>query len=67
MSNNAFRFVTTGHQALAFALAAFMTLGVLGTVDGLAVHYQGEAAYAAQQAAPASQQVVVVAQRARKV
>jgi hypothetical protein len=63
----------TGQRLIALAVAALVTTAVLGGVNGLATHYQAEAeaeaAYAAQQAAPASEHVVQMrpsGQRARR-
>lgn len=59
-------FSTAGQQTSAFGLALMVTWATLAAVTGLADRYQDDARIAAQQATPASQQVVVVGQRARK-
>jgi hypothetical protein len=59
-------FMSTTQQVTAFGLSLAVTLTMLASVTSLAGHYQHEAQVAAQQAAPASQQVVVAAQRGRK-
>ncbi len=64
--NTAKIFSTTGQQTSAFGLALLVTWAMLSAVTGLAEGYQADARIAAQQATPASQQVVVVGQRSGK-
>jgi len=64
--NTAKIFASATQQSTAFGLALLVTWAMLASVTGLADRYQGEARLAAQQATPASQQVVVVGQRGRK-
>jgi hypothetical protein len=64
--NSARIFASAGQQTSAFGLALLMTWAMLASVTGLADRYQDDARIAAQQATPASQQVVVVGQRGGK-
>ncbi len=64
--NTAKIFASAGQQSTAFGLALLVTWAMLSSVAGLADHYQDDVRLAAQPAAPASQQVVVVGQRGRK-
>ena len=56
--NTARIFASAGQQTSAFGLALLMTWAMLASVTGLADRYQEDARIAAQQATPASQQVV---------
>lgn len=64
--NTAQRFASATQQSTAFGLSLLITWATLASVTGLAERVQADARIAAQQATPASQQVVVANARRPK-
>lgn len=64
--NTAKLFASATQQSTAFGLSLLITWAMLASVSGLADRIQDDARIAAQQATPASQQVVVVNARRPK-